>query len=303
MARREKKKQEVSLFPFLDILACVIGNLILIITAVVLEQVDTKPVAEVVERDAALAKVAAQEQQIAALEKQLSSLHRTNRAAHSRLERIEQQIVAAEDSLEEARNKLARVPRELPQVDPALAKNKTLLEKKRQELADAISRIQAEIAERKKVPERSISLMPALVTPFQAHSLIPTSGMFIEVHKAGITIFPAQQFWKVKQAHRIERQKINADPVLGTIIEAAFADPNKIVVLLLRPDGLDSYEVTKARFDAFQQSHREQLEQKIFNNPKSPLFSADLTPLRQRKLYSKIPLPGEGLLPAEEMAL
>jgi len=31
------KKQEVSLFPFLDILVCVIGNLNLIITAVVLE--------------------------------------------------------------------------------------------------------------------------------------------------------------------------------------------------------------------------------------------------------------------------
>ena len=54
MARREKKKQEVSLFPFLDILACVIGNLILIITAVVLEQVDTKPMAEVVDREAKL---------------------------------------------------------------------------------------------------------------------------------------------------------------------------------------------------------------------------------------------------------
>ena len=52
MARREKKKQEVSLFPFLDILACVIGNLILIITAVVLEQVDTKPIAEQAKREA-----------------------------------------------------------------------------------------------------------------------------------------------------------------------------------------------------------------------------------------------------------
>ena len=303
MARREKKKQEVSLFPFLDILACVIGNLILIITAVVLEQVDTKPVAEVVQRDAALAKVAAQEQQIAALEKQLSSLHRTNRAAHSRLERIEQQIETAEDSLEEARNKLARVPRELPQVDPALAKNKAMLEKKRQEFEAAISKIQAEIAERKKVPEQSISLMPALVTPFQAHSFIPTSGMFIEVHQAGIAIFPAKKFWKGKRAHSVERQKIKADPVLGTIIQATFADPNKIVVLLIRPDGLDSYDVTKARFDAFQQSHHEQLEQKIFNNPQSPLFNAELTPLRQRKLYSKIPLPGEGVLPVEEMAL
>ncbi|NDH94779.1 MAG: hypothetical protein EBZ13_09685, partial [Planctomycetia bacterium] len=61
MARRERKKQEVSLFPFLDILACVIGNLILIITAVVLEQVDTKPMAEVVDREAKLEQVAEQE--------------------------------------------------------------------------------------------------------------------------------------------------------------------------------------------------------------------------------------------------
>ena len=46
MARRQKKKQEISLFPFLDILACVIGNLILIITAVVLESVDTDKLAD-----------------------------------------------------------------------------------------------------------------------------------------------------------------------------------------------------------------------------------------------------------------
>jgi hypothetical protein len=303
MARREKKKQEVSLFPFLDILACVIGNLILIITAVVLEQVDTKPVAEAVERESQLAKVAAQEQQIAALEKQLTSLHASNRASHSRLERIEQQIELAEDELEQARNQLSRVPRNLPQVDPAMMKNKAALESKKKELAAAVSKIQAEIASRKKVPERSISLMPALVTPFQAHSLIPTSGMFVEVHKDGITVFPAKQFWNGKQEHPVKRDQIAADPVLGTVIQAAFQDPNKIVVLLVRPDGLDTYQVTKRRFDTFQDGHREQLEQKIFNNPKSPLFSAELTPLRQRKLYSKIPLPGKGVLPADEMAL
>ena len=52
MARRQKKKQEVSLFPFLDILACVIGNLILIITAVVLESVDSDKLADVFENEA-----------------------------------------------------------------------------------------------------------------------------------------------------------------------------------------------------------------------------------------------------------
>ena len=52
MARRKKKKQEISLFPFLDILACVIGNLILIITAVVLESVDTDKLADLFQNEA-----------------------------------------------------------------------------------------------------------------------------------------------------------------------------------------------------------------------------------------------------------
>ena len=43
---KAKKETGSSLFPFLDILACVIGNLILIITAVVLESVDSDKLAE-----------------------------------------------------------------------------------------------------------------------------------------------------------------------------------------------------------------------------------------------------------------
>lgn len=303
MGRREKRKQEVSLFPFLDILACVIGNLILIITAVVLEQVNTKPIAEVVNREASLAKVAAKEQKITTLEKQLSALRKKNQADNSQLVQIEERIEIAEDRLEKARNRLSRVPREIPAVDPELVRKEKDFEKKKRELNEAISKIQADIAERKKTPERSISLMPALMTPFQSHSLIPSSGMFIEVHKSGINIFPAKQFWNGKKPHQIERSKIEKDAVLATVIQSAFEDQNKIVVLLIRPDALDTYQVTKTRFDKFQESHRQELEQKIFNNPKSPLFSAELTPLRQRKLYSKIPLPGEGVLPVDEMAL
>ena len=48
---RAQSGPSISLFPFLDILACVIGNLILIITTVVLEQMDTKPIAEAAKID------------------------------------------------------------------------------------------------------------------------------------------------------------------------------------------------------------------------------------------------------------
>ena len=97
MARRARKKQEVSLFPFLDILACVIGNLILIITAVVLEQVDTKPVADAAEYEAKLVKVKEQEQQIDELEKQLAEMRTQTASTSVELEKIEEEVEAAEE--------------------------------------------------------------------------------------------------------------------------------------------------------------------------------------------------------------
>lgn len=303
MARRERKKQEVSLFPFLDILACVIGNLILIITAVVLEQVDTKPMAEVVDREAKLQRVAEQERQIKTLEKELATLHASNRTNNAQLEKIEQQIEAAEDRLEQARNALARVPKNPLKVDPELVKNKALLTQKKREIDAAISKVKAEIAERKKAPEKSIVLLPALRTPFQAHSLIPASGMFIEVNKKGLTIFPAKQFWQGDKAKEVPTKSMQGDTTLQSIMEACLNDQNKIIVLLLRPDALDVYAAIQSQFDRFQQSHKDKLEQKVFDNPQSPLFNEELAPIRQRKLYSKIPLPGEGVLPLESLSL
>lgn len=303
MARRERKRQEVSLFPFLDILACVIGNLILIITAVVLEQVDTKPMAEIVDREANRTRVAAQERQIEAIEQELAALHASNRTRNSLLEQIEQQIEAAEDRLEQARNSLARVPKKPLKIDPELLKNKTLLEKKKRELDATIAKVKAEIAERKKAPEKSIVLLPALRNPFQVHSLVPTSGMFIEVNKSGLMIFPAKQFWEGSTAKQVPVKAIQGDSTLKTIMEAALQDRNKIVVLLLRPDALHVYAVVKGQFDRFQQVHKDKLEQKVFDNPQSPLFNEELAPVRQRKLYSKIPLPGDGVLPPDALSL
>jgi hypothetical protein len=303
MGRRERKKQEVSLFPFLDILACVIGNLILIITAVVLEQVDTKPMAEVVDREAKLERVAQQERQIKTLEKELAALHASNRTNNAQLEQIEEQIEAAEDRLEQARNMLARVPKNPLKIDPELVTNKTLLEKKKRELDAAIAKVRAEIAERKKAPDKSIVLLPALRTPFQVHSLIPTSGMFIEVNKTGLTIFPAKQFWQGDEAKQVPAKSIQGDKTLQTIMEAGLNDRNKIVVFMLRPDALDVYATVKGQFDRFQQVHKDKLEQKVFDNPQSPLFNEELAPIRQRKLYSKIPLPGEGVLPLDSLSL
>jgi len=287
MARRPKKKQEVSLFPFLDILACVIGNLILIITAVVLEQVDTKPVADAAEYEAKLVKVKDQEQQIETLEKQLEEMRKETASTSVELEKIEEQVEAAEEKLREARSQIAKIPKTPPKIDPALLEEKKLREEQLRKLEEEMTKIKADISERQKKPEQSISLLPGKIAGLAGGA--PSKAVFVEINKEGLVIFPDQPLWQEKQPSVIKVAEIAKDTTLGKLMTAVLADEAAIVTFLMRPDCLEVYTAVKGRFDAFQKANEEQLKSPI--DPKNPD-----SPLQVRKLYGAVPLPGEGVL-------
>ena len=117
MARRQKKKQEVSLFPFLDILACVIGNLILIITAVVLESVDSDKLAEQFANEAIQQQTEQNLQTIRDLEKSLEKLKQDSISSDTRVQKAQQQLVEAERAQREAQGRLLEVPPPPPPPD------------------------------------------------------------------------------------------------------------------------------------------------------------------------------------------
>ena len=117
MARRQKKKQEVSLFPFLDILACVIGNLILIITAVVLESVDSDKLAEQFANEAIQQQTEQNLQTIRDLEKSLEKLKQDSISSDARVQKAHQQLVKAERAQREAQGRLLDVPPPPPPPD------------------------------------------------------------------------------------------------------------------------------------------------------------------------------------------
>lgn len=287
MARREKKKQEVSLFPFLDILACVIGNLILIITAVVLEQVDTKPVADAAEYEAKLVKVEQQEQEIEQLQKQLEEMRKQTASTSVELEKVEEEVEAAEEKLREARSQVAKIPKTPPKIDPTLLQEKKAREEELRKLEEEMTKIKAEIAEKQKKPEQSISLLPGKIAGLAGGA--PSKAVFIEINKDGLIIFPDQPLWKEKQPALIKTAEIAKDAALGKLMAAVLADEAAIVTFLMRPDCLEVYNAAKARFDAFQKTNQEKLKSPIDpTNPDSPL--------QLRKLYGAVPLPGEGVL-------
>jgi len=165
MARRQKKKQEISLFPFLDILACVIGNLILIITAVVLESVDTDKLADLFQNEAIQKQTEENLETIRKLEESLEKLKQESASSDSRVQKAQQQLVEAERAQREAKGRLLNVP---PPPPPPDEEDTAELKKRNLEIQEIIAemkRIEAKIADKKKNATATIEDGPWTMMP------------------------------------------------------------------------------------------------------------------------------------------
>lgn len=226
-SRRQSRKQEVSLFPFLDILACVIGNLILIITTVVLEQVDTKPVAEAARLDEVRIEAERDAAEAQRIRRQIAELRSRQDSHDSRLKDAHAQLAEAERKRREAAARMAALPKP-PAPDEKLAVERLRLEEKRRKTEEEISKIEVDMAAVKKKSEQSIVVLPA----GNAGARGPSRGVFVEVSADGLTFHEGDAPWSVTV------DKLAGDERFQRIGAALKEDEQGIVTFLVRPDGI-----------------------------------------------------------------
>ena len=294
MARRQKKKQEISLFPFLDILACVIGNLILIITAVVLESVDTDKLADLFQNEAVQKQT---EENLAgyswSLRRNLQSSSKT----------VFQTIVvyrkhSSNSWKQNAYNvklaeRLLNVP---PPPPPPDDEDKAELKKRELEIQEIIAemkRIEAKIADKKKKPDQSISILyenrgrGGVRRPF-----------FVEVTKDNLVLLPNELDYKnlfeTEKPIKVPVAKIAGDKSFKKLLDYVLTHLGKtgllrrrrdtIITFLVRPEGVNAYRVAKKVVDQYEKTNEKRLVVGMLPNG-APVLDA---------LSGKAPLPGEG---------
>lgn len=229
---RKVRKQAVSLFPFLDILACVIGNLILIIATVVLEQVDTQPVAEAVRIDALAEDAQRAEAKATELQKQLDELQERSGVARDTFKQIQAKIAAAKQRLKDAEARAAKASQPVsPAADVTAELRK--LDEQRKALDARIKELQERIAEVKKPQAPAIAVLP----PGEATGR--RKGMFVEATKDGIVVHESEKPWKVP------RGKIPSDQKFQALLKRIKGDGDAIMTFLVRSDGLASLTVAQ----------------------------------------------------------
>ena len=293
MARRQKKKQEISLFPFLDILACVIGNLILIITAVVLESVDTDKLADLFQNEAIQKQTEENLATIRELEERLEKLKQDSSSSDSRVQKAQQQLVEAERAQREAKGRLLNVP---PPPPPPDDEDTAELKKRNLEIQEIIAemkRIEAKIADKKKKPDQTISILYAnkgrggVRRPF-----------FVEVKKDNLVLLPNELDYKnlfdTEKPIKVPVAKMAGDKSFKKLLDYVLTHLGKtgllrrrrdtIITFLVRPEGVNSYRVAKKVVDQYEKTNEKLLVVGILPNG-APVLDA---------LSGKAPLPGEG---------
>ncbi|HAO73247.1 MAG TPA: hypothetical protein DCR06_11645 [Planctomycetaceae bacterium] len=293
MARRKKKKQEISLFPFLDILACVIGNLILIITAVVLESVDTDKLADLFQNEAIQKQTEENLATIRGLEERLEKLKQDSNSSDSRVQKAQQQLVEAERAQREAKGRLLNVP---PPPPPPDDEDTAELKKRNLEIQEIIAemkRIEAKIADKKKKPDQTISILYAnkgrggVRRPF-----------FVEVKKDNLVLLPNELDYKnlfdTEKPIKVPVAKMAGDKSFKKLLDYVLTHLGKtgllrrrrdtIITFLVRPEGVNSYRVAKKVVDQYEKTNEKRLVVGVLPNG-APVLDA---------LSGKAPLPGEG---------
>lgn len=232
--RRRKSEASVSLFPFLSILACVIGVLTLMITAMALGQMQPSEVQEA-EEEAKEAKQRYEKYKevqgrIAKNQKELEKLQKLLDNA----EAIRKQLADARKELEELENQTT--DDDSKQNIKMLAESKRLRERIEElktelpELNNTIDDLKKQLAERKKPPEEAqVKVQPS----GSGYKLKPT---FVECVPGSVVIFENNQEIRVRYGDLAESKEFAA------MLNRVKNQEDATLIFLVREDGVGTYQ-------------------------------------------------------------
>lgn len=229
MARRPSSDESpVSLFPFLSILACIIGALVLLIAALALSQIGTPSDDEAVRRA----------EEYLVLEKKRSQLEEANKTLLAELGEAGK-LQAQLNVLLNEKKKIT----EVPAIDPAALapiqasiqdlqmKQKALAEemKRREEI---LAKMQTEIARRLEPAKAGF----IRVQPSGSGLLAANKPFFVETTKTGISVHTRNG------KREFTRGEITAHADMKTFWSNLQADPKAMLIFLIREEGASNFQ-------------------------------------------------------------
>ncbi|MGB7346317.1 MAG: hypothetical protein WBD20_19015 [Pirellulaceae bacterium] len=243
MARRPRQDDDdISLFPFLSIIASVIGVLTMMIATMTLAQTRTSDVAadleKIEELDQAKKQIAETEDKIKELRQEIS----VSKSTALEIQEDKKALTMTVQELEKLIEELERIDKELaeqkkaevviPEVNPKDRETVADLQNQLTAVQEAIAQLEADLKERKDASEGSVTVLP------QGSGLNFTPH-FVECADGSIVMHNLETPKRIRQGDVVKDQDFLA---LLTLVANGKDDS---IVFLVRSDGLSSYRMCR----------------------------------------------------------
>ena len=239
--RRAESDNPVSLFPFLSILACVIGTLIFLSSSLALSQIESEPEEELLQRVEELKQLKARKQEMEHTLEELTPMLED-------LEKYREALRKLQAEAEKLRKKLAERedPEARKRLEELLQRQKELqelIEQRRREIAalrEKLEELRRDIEQRRRV----LSAPTVVVMPSENSGRQPgrgTESVFVEADGEGLILDPDGE------KTRVTKSQLKKDGEFLKIIDYVADKEDRVLVFLLRNDGIETYR-TAERF-------------------------------------------------------
>ena len=234
MAKKQKSEGEtVSLFPFLSILACVIGVLTLMITAMALSQMDNQDDKwkRFEESEQQKEKITEKQQEIDQVKEQIEDLSKLNR-----------ELILALEELKKIKQEKSKIPNEIsPKEKVKLLAEANRLSKRIEEIKDDPMELQKEIDKLKVELNKRENPVAAEVRIQPGGTGVDLNPTFIECTKNGIMVLdgPAKDL-------RVRRDDLTKSLPFVELLDKIGAQKKGTVIFLVRQDAVYTYNITSS---------------------------------------------------------
>jgi len=235
MARRKADGgEDISLFPFLSVLACVIGTLTMIIAAVAVSALDNDTVDQALEYQEKKTQLDKENEELKELEKlfkkKQSELEKNQSEEQKRVKDLKDKLAELLAQLKETDKKLANISLDGNKIDVAV--NNEDVEAMKSELKERrekIAQMEKEIADRNLPPEESeVSILPG-------GSGVGFNPSFVECDNGRVVIHEGAKTTPIRTA------ELNTSPKYAEILDEVKKDDKGSLIFLIRDDGLGTY--------------------------------------------------------------
>ncbi len=237
MARRPRDDDDdVSLFPFLSIIACVIGVLTMMISTLALAQMDSPDVALIEAHEKATQELNAADEEVAALRSLLNEKIGPDAA------RVREELTVNERELAKLAAELAEIKKQLdeqkkvkvviPPLDKAERESVASMQSQLTDLTEELAQLEKELTERKEASQSKTSILPG-------GSGVNFTPHFVECAADSIVMHT------IDPPKRIRANYMVTDKDFIALMETVANRTSDSIVFLVRSDALNTYRTAR----------------------------------------------------------